>query len=187
MLVATEKTIRSHWSWSAATQRLAPNVSPLAAAARYIDGTVALRHVLCSTHVTLQCPLVCSSMTHPEGFLKHLQAVDDVCPSGSATSKEISTVAHFSAVIFLQYRRKRNSLVGTTGVSICTSANVHLEPTTKGSRTIQSDKNNMSWNIYQLHDAVLIIVLACLDHTQRRRLRDHGRKQLLPLVLHPKI
>ena len=52
MLVATEKTIRSHWSLSAATQRLAPNVRPLAAAGRHIDGTAALRHVACSTQVT---------------------------------------------------------------------------------------------------------------------------------------
>ena len=29
---------------------------------------------------------------------------------------------------------------------------------------------------YQLHDAVMVIVLAGMDHSQRRRLRDHGRK-----------
>ena len=52
MLVAIEKTVRSHWSRSAATQRLAPNARPLAAAGRYIDGTAALRHAACSTQVT---------------------------------------------------------------------------------------------------------------------------------------
>lgn len=38
---------------------------------------------------------------------------------------------------------------------------------------------------YQLHDAVVsIVVVARADHVQRRCLRDHGREELFPLVLH---
>jgi len=51
-LVATEKTILSHCSPSAATQRLAPNARPLAVTAWYSDGTAASRHLTCSTQVT---------------------------------------------------------------------------------------------------------------------------------------
>jgi hypothetical protein len=36
---------------------------------------------------------------------------------------------------------------------------------------------------YQLHDAVVVVVLACTDHVERRRLCDHGREKLFPLVL----
>lgn len=50
-LVATAKTILSHWSWSAATQRLAPNATPLAVTARYNGATVHRRHLVCSTQV----------------------------------------------------------------------------------------------------------------------------------------
>lgn len=52
MLVATEKTLLSHCSRSAATQRLAPNARALAATVRYIDGAAASRHLVCSTQVT---------------------------------------------------------------------------------------------------------------------------------------
>ena len=57
-LVATEKTILSHWSCSVATHRLAQNARPLAVTVLYIDGAADSRHLVCSTQVTW---LICTA------------------------------------------------------------------------------------------------------------------------------
>lgn len=72
--------------------------------------------------LTLQWPLAWSSIMQPEGFFLHLTSeVSMLC---SILSTDTSKMAHFSALSFLLYLMKYNSLVGTSGVSICSSANI---------------------------------------------------------------
>lgn len=59
---------------------------------------------------------------HPEGFFRHFSR--DASMFSSILSTDTSTMAHLSGVSFLQYRTKYNSLVGTVGVSIWSSANI---------------------------------------------------------------
>ena len=71
---------------------------------------------------TLQWPLDLSSMMQPDGRFLHF--TKDASIFSSTLSIETSTIAHCSALNCLQYRTKYTSLVGTKGVSICSSANI---------------------------------------------------------------
>lgn len=81
-----------------------------------------IAYQICIHVVTLQWPFDLSSMMQPDGRFLHFTR--DASMLSSTLSTDTSTIAHWSALNCLQCRIKYTSLVGTNGVSICSSANI---------------------------------------------------------------